>query len=260
MSGLSDSKQEELLALCKTRMTLDEICRALGVREEAVLSVLAQKLSITPQQMRTVFSYIRFGDSLQGISGNCSVEVDLLEEVFSKSSSPINSTATVIGRTVIAEGRLNRELMIPILEETSSTSQPNEDSYQGELLDGEPHGHGAMQYADGGTYIGAWVSGKKEGRGVFSWPSGDRYEGEFVNNLRHGLGTFRCCDGEVYTGSFQRDKRYGAGVLVMADGGKYTGTWRDSRKDGQFLYEKKGTSKTEVWVKGSHEEQGCLLA
>jgi hypothetical protein len=46
----------------------------------------------------------------------------------------------------------------------------------------------------------------------------------------------------------KRDRRNGLG-------GKYTGTWSDSRKDGR-LYEKEGTSKTEVWVNGFHEEQG----
>jgi hypothetical protein len=139
-------------------------------------------------------------------------------------------------------------------------SWPWGDRYEGGLKNGELNGHGAVQYADGGTYIGAWVSGKKEGRGVESWPNGNRYKGEFVNNLRHGYGTFMYDDGEVYTGSFQRDNKHGSGVLVMADGGRYTGTWSDSRKNGRFLYEKGGTSKTEVWVEGTLEEQWCLLA
>ncbi|MEQ8690826.1 MAG: hypothetical protein RIC89_08320 [Pseudomonadales bacterium] len=59
---------------------------------------------------------------------------------------------------------------------------PNGDSYQGETLDGQRHGHG-----------------------VYIWENGNRYEGEFFANRMHGEGTFTWADGRTYVGNFAED-------------------------------------------------------
>jgi hypothetical protein len=102
----------------------------------------------------------------------------------------------------------------------STKTWPNGDSYEGELLNGEPDGYGAMHYADGRTYIGDWMVGMKEGRGVFTWHSSERYEGEYKNDNRHGHGVLTYQEGshiEVYTGSWKDDTVHGYGVFTLSE-------------------------------------------
>lgn len=46
-------------------------------------------------------------------------------------------------------------------------------------MNGERHGFGTMDYANGDVYEGEWVNGKRHGKGVlFYQKDGNRYEGK----------------------------------------------------------------------------------
>ena len=63
--------------------------------------------------------------------------------------------------------------------------------YEGEELNGIPHGTGTMLYVNGDYYRGEWVSGLKEGRGIQNnFEENTRYEGEWKKNLPNGEGKF----------------------------------------------------------------------
>lgn len=70
--------------------------------------------------------------------------------------------------------------------------QSSGDTYEGEVLDGERHGHGKYTYADGSTYTGLYQKGLKHGAGVLlttthvyrgTWKE-NRFEGEFTVTVR----------------------------------------------------------------------------
>ena len=50
---------------------------------------------------------------------------------------------------------------------------------QGDMLNGERHGHGKHIYANGVIFVGEWKEGKKNGRGVFTDTDGKVYEYDF---------------------------------------------------------------------------------
>lgn len=45
------------------------------------------------------------------------------------------------------------------------TTLPDGRVYEGEVLDGRPHGKGKLTYADGGSYEGEWLGGEPHGKG-----------------------------------------------------------------------------------------------
>ena len=61
-------------------------------------------------------------------------------------------------------------------------------NYNGEWVEGERHGHGVMQYANGDEYQvcvywkklkikkGEWVEGERHGHGVMQYANGDEYQ------------------------------------------------------------------------------------
>ncbi|MBR3919839.1 MAG: hypothetical protein IKJ59_14105 [Clostridia bacterium] len=67
----------------------------------------------------------------------------------------------------------------------------NGDVYEGELVDGKPHGQGTLTYANGDIYEGQWKNGKREGDGTLTWSStGVYYKGNFTDGNIAGYGTF----------------------------------------------------------------------
>lgn len=110
--------------------------------------------------------------------------------------------------------------------------------YQGELMDGEPHGHGVGYWNDGETvwFIGSFRKGKPEGMGKFYYPDGQlRYEGEFDRDLQYcGQGTEYYKNGNIrFTGIYRKcfyffygARRYVEGNLYYENGTlRYVGTF-----------------------------------
>ncbi|OPZ58557.1 MAG: MORN repeat protein [Candidatus Aminicenantes bacterium ADurb.Bin508] len=125
--------------------------------------------------------------------------------------------------------------------------------YEGEVVNGKPHGRGIQTKPDGGRYVGDWVDGKKHGKGVMTWPEGARYEGDFVDGNFHGKGTYTWpegyykgdwveghmtgkgiydYEGEHYEGDFDHDRLSGKGIMTWADGTSYEGDWEGGQRTG----------------------------
>lgn len=64
----------------------------------------------------------------------------------------------------------------------------SEESFQGDMRDGMPHGDGVYIYKNGDSYSGQFQQGARHGRGLYTWASGQRFEGEFVEGELHGVG------------------------------------------------------------------------
>lgn len=60
--------------------------------------------------------------------------------------------------------------------------------YSGELLNGEPHGSGRMEFNNGDRYEGQFARGAFEGAGTYRWANGAVYEGQFSNDMINGRG------------------------------------------------------------------------
>ena len=62
------------------------------------------------------------------------------------------------------------------------------DLYEGDLLDGLPHGHGVLTTLEGNRYEGQWKGGLPHGTGTKQWSDGSSYEGAWKRGIIHGLG------------------------------------------------------------------------
>ncbi|KAF0698630.1 Aste57867_10724 [Aphanomyces stellatus] len=73
-------------------------------------------------------------------------------------------------------------------------------SYNGECLNGKPHGQGVCKYTNGDVYSGTWEHGVRSGWGVCVFANGDVFEGEWTSNhvSLHGKGTLTLANGTVH--------------------------------------------------------------
>lgn len=89
------------------------------------------------------------------------------------------------------------------------------DKYVGDLRDGEPHGKGVYNYANGDKYIGEFENGLKHGRGEYYFENGDQYEGYFEFDDFHGVGIYTHVNGEKYEGHFKDGKFHKKGNFIL---------------------------------------------
>lgn len=108
-----------------------------------------------------------------------------------------------------------------------------EQRYEGERVNGVPHGKGTMYYASGNVYTGEFRNGQRNGQGEFTFTAtGERYVGEFVNDEYCGKGKFYYHAGGVYEGQFMNSERSGMGVFYYKDGSRYEGSWVADKRTG----------------------------
>lgn len=128
--------------------------------------------------------------------------------------------------------------------------------YEGELLDGLPHGTGECFLANGAYFVGQWRRGLRNGFGTFKQPNGDAYEGKWIadkrcgkgkwtsfrgdviegtwdEDLPHGQGVHKEVDGGLFEGTFARGRYHGSGTFTAADGSVYVGEWRHGLRHGR---------------------------
>lgn len=130
-------------------------------------------------------------------------------------------------------------------------------SYEGECLNGMPHGKGVMIYLDnGGMYDGEFIFGQKQGRGKFVIAD-LTYEGYFNNDMMEGFGKCIWIDGRSYTGTWLHNKMEGKGVFTWPDGTNYEGEYEGNLKHGfGVLKDKEGKVLYKgYWMRGEKYEK-----
>lgn len=136
------------------------------------------------------------------------------------------------------------------------------DYYEGEALNGKPHGKGIYYYANGARsvgewkngrlngkgavydvdgskiYDGEWKNGRFNGKGILYHPNGLKlYDGELINGQMHGKGILYRSNGAIgYDGEFVQGKQHGKGVFYYKDGDKYVGMWEQGELHGKGTY------------------------
>jgi len=105
--------------------------------------------------------------------------------------------------------------------------------YEGDLVNGKPHGKGKIISKSSDIYEGDFVNGKRHGKGKYTWVNGEVYEGDFVNDKRHGKGKYTWASGGVYEGEWVKSKQEGRGKYTAPDGKVREGIF----KNGKFLRE-----------------------
>ena len=127
----------------------------------------------------------------------------------------------------------------------------NNQSYDGEWLNGKRHGFGEFKSTDG-SYEGEWKDDKPNGHGVhkhkYTDSTGkeveDVYIGQFKDSCFDGYGTLTSTLGTKYAGDWVKDERHGHGVftkqkVVTFEGANidvqsvYTGQWVNNRQQGE---------------------------
>jgi len=123
--------------------------------------------------------------------------------------------------------------------------------YEGEIVDGAPHGKGKFFWNNGDSYEGDWVGDSMHGQGCYTWSNGDRYEGEWLNDKRTGKGKLFFANGNRYEGEFLNGNRNGQGIFYWSNGAKYEGEWYEDKMHGFGKYTSaSGTYYVGKWVNG----------
>ncbi|MCL2175898.1 MAG: hypothetical protein FWB73_07625 [Treponema sp.] len=92
--------------------------------------------------------------------------------------------------------------------------------YEGDLLEGNPHGKGKIIYTDGTVYEGDWIDGLPHGKGIVVMTNGDVYKGDLIKGAMTGKGKRKYADDGVcsYIGDFVDGKPHGKGTMRFTDG------------------------------------------
>ena len=107
-------------------------------------------------------------------------------------------------------------------------------TYEGEVIDGIPHGHGILIFDSGAKYVGEFNNGIYHGQGSYTFPNDSKYVGEYKNHKRHGFGTYYGNNGSKYVGEFKDGKMHGQGMLNSSTGEVKKGLWENGSYMGSF--------------------------
>eukprot|EP01114_Cavostelium_apophysatum_P014979 TRINITY_DN3999_c0_g2_i2.p1 TRINITY_DN3999_c0_g2~~TRINITY_DN3999_c0_g2_i2.p1 ORF type:complete len:442 (-),score=85.91 TRINITY_DN3999_c0_g2_i2:582-1907(-) len=108
--------------------------------------------------------------------------------------------------------------------------------YQGDMVNGVPHGYGSITFSNGNRFEGEWQHGLRRGFGKYFYSNGSKYEGEVYDGHLHGKGTLTFANGNHYEGEFRQGKREGKGVFTWHDGEKYEGGFKNDKRHGYGIY------------------------
>ena len=133
----------------------------------------------------------------------------------------------VVGRHGICLDKEFNELM-------KAKAKSQKKTYIGGLKDGNMHGEGTLNSADGFIYKDGFKDGEMHGEGKLSWANGT-YSGGFKDGKMHGEGTLTGADGRSYSGEFQDNEYHGQGTLTLETytGSSYSGGFKDGKYHGE---------------------------
>jgi len=122
-------------------------------------------------------------------------------------------------------------------------SEDNKDygTYEGEIKNRLPNGHGTITIFGASKYVGEFKLGKRIGQGTKTYPDGRKYVGEFKNGLLNGQGTYTNPDGRKFVGEFKDGSLNGQGTYTNPDGTKYVGEWKNGKEWNTKHTKKDGT-------------------
>lgn len=99
------------------------------------------------------------------------------------------------------DGNRNGQGTIKVLSKNANNDKEFV-GYDGEWLDGKPHGFGKHIDEKNNKYIGNFEHGEKTGKAIVMNKDGLFYEGEMKNGSKNGKGLERLVNGDVYIGNF----------------------------------------------------------
>ncbi len=99
-------------------------------------------------------------------------------------------------------------------------------SYEGQVVDGKPHGKGITMLENGDRYEGEMKNGFADGSGHYYGADGHDAKGQWENDLHHGFNIVRNKDGR-YEGNFINGEPGGIGIYKWANGDRFEGEWKD---------------------------------
>jgi len=114
---------------------------------------------------------------------------------------------------------------------------PNDDIYEGDMLDSFYNGNGKLILQNKDTYIGQFENGEKNGEGKMIFNDGTEYNGNFTKNTYNGYGNMKWKNGIEYKGYFNENFLEGEGVLINNNNGeKYEGSFSKNLFHGKGKY------------------------
>ena len=134
------------------------------------------------------------------------------------------------------------------IDQTPDTVNDLEGTYEGESLEGQPHGRGTFVYAHGATYEGEWVQGKRHGAGRLVQADGGSYVGEWREDMKHGKGKDVFASGWDVASQecqYKKGKMHGPIAVTYADGKAYIGRCDEDENVG--LGVKWSADRTQAW-------------
>jgi len=143
---------------------------------------------------------------------------------------------------------------------TGKYTSADGDTYDGKWKNDKKNGQGKYEWAETEvTYEGNWKNDKRHGKGEMIWPDGDNFEGEWVNDKKHGFGRYEYAESEegrgyTFYGTYKNDERHGLGVAIYPDEGNHIGNWVEGKREGMFVFTRKGYSSTRLWKNGEKVE------
>lgn len=89
-------------------------------------------------------------------------------------------------------------------------------SYVGGCVSGLAQGRGRAQGTD--RYEGDWLEGQPHGEGLYTFADGNRLEGQFEAGQVHGRARLIYANGDVLRGDFRHNALFGVGQVTRPDG------------------------------------------
>ena len=103
-------------------------------------------------------------------------------------------------------------------------------TYEGDIVDKDPHGKGIFNFTNGDRYVGECKFGKPDGFGKYTYKTGSTYTGFFSYGKINGIGTYED-NKNIYKGTWRGDKKHGLFYRTSKKGDyvTYLQKWKKNR-------------------------------